>query len=180
MTKQPEDRYQDILKRIAERRPFGSAVQQPQTPPERALDLINAYDALAELTQSEYPRILCYGPKQLSGGAWTGVALWHRRKGYHGYQTLWLLGVWAHYLGQALTLSIGERALPYRAPIYDAGVYRVAIENGFRLYYEDDGGPPQAGDRLLYQAAFEPRERLKPRQALDRILETWQSRQEAV
>ena len=42
-------------------------------------------------------------------------------------------------------LSIGIRKLHYRAPIFDAGVYRVAIQNGFQLYYEDDGA--SAGSR---------------------------------
>ena len=51
-------------------------------------------------------------------------------------------------------LSIGIRKLQYRAPIFDAGVYRVAIQNGFQLYYEDDGHPPEAGDSPLYHEPF--------------------------
>ena len=152
-------RYENILKNIERRRPFGSArkEEKPQTPQERVLDLLNAFDALADLAQRDFERILCYGPQTLRGPAWSGVVIWYHRKGYHGYQTLRLFGVWAHYRDGEIMLSVGMRRLPYRAPIYDAGVYRVAIQNNFRIYYDDDGHPPEDGDRSLYRAPFKPR-----------------------
>ncbi|MDE2855094.1 MAG: hypothetical protein OXN88_13055 [Chloroflexota bacterium] len=169
-------RYADIQRRIAKRRPFGSGPQEekPLKPADRVLDLLNAFDALAELAQRSYNSILCYGPKALHGPAWSGVVIWYHSRGYHGYQTLNLLGVWAHYQQGRITISIGIRKLPYRAPVYDPGVYRVAIQNNFRLYYEDDGLPPADRDRLLYRAPFELKKRLTHRQALSEILERWQ------
>ncbi len=172
-----EKRYDDILKNIASRRPFGSDGPEeiPQTPPDRALDLLNAFDALAEIAQRDYQSILCYGPRICRGAAWSGVVLWYHRKGYHGYQTLNLLGVWAHYRAGELAVTVGIRELPYRAPVYDPGVYRVAIQNSFRLYYDDRGQPPEGDDRVLYQAPFEPKERLRHRQALNELLRDWRN-----
>ena len=168
-------RYADIQQRIAKRRPFGSPPQEetPQKPTDRVLNLLNTFDSLAELSQRSYGRVLCYGPKALHGPAWSGVVIWYHNRGYHGYQTLSLLGAWAHYEESRITISIGIRPLPYRAPVYDAGVYRVAIENNFRLYYDDDGHPPEDEDRLLYRAPFELKKRLTHRQALNKVLEQW-------
>jgi len=171
-----EQRYGDILKKIAKRRPFGSAPpnEKPRTPHDLALDLVNAFDALAEIAQRQYAKILCYGPLALPGPAWSAALIWYHDRGYHGYQTLRLLGLWAHYHDGQIMLSAGIRQLPYRAPVYDPGVYRVAIQNGFKLYYEDDGQPPAENDRLLYRAPFELKERLKHRQALAQILKQWE------
>lgn len=176
-----DERYQDILKKIAAGRPFGSKrrEQLPQTPHDRALDRINAYDTLAQLTRRDYRRALCYGPKSLRGSAWSAVVVWYHHKGYHGYQTLYLLGVWAHYDDDQILLSIAERQLPYRAPVYDAGVYRVAIQNNFSLYYDDAGGPPGAGDRLLHRCRFQEKQRLTQRQTLKDFVAGWQLKLEA-
>ena len=174
-------RYADLQRRIASRRPFGSGPRKdkPGKPTERVLDLLNAFDALAELSQRSYTNVLSYGPKALHGPAWSAVVIWYHRRGYHGYQLLNLLGVWAHYEENRIIVSIGIRQLPYRAPVYDPGVYRVAIENNFRLYYEDDGHPPENEDRLLYRAPFEAKKRLTHRGALNKILEQWQDDIEA-
>lgn len=174
-TEQNKDRYEDILKRIAERRPFGSKRREilPQRPQERVLDRINAYDCLADLARREYKHWLCYGPKSLSGSAWAGVVTWAHRKGYHGYQTLTLRGVWTSYDEDEIALSIGVKRLPYSAPVYDAGVYRVAIQNNFRIYYDDAGGPPEDGDSLPYRRVYDENERLQLRQALKDIVKQW-------
>jgi hypothetical protein len=170
-----QERYDDILNRIARRRPFGSKprADRPLTPQDRALDLINAYDSLASLTSLEYPDILCYGPKVLRRSAWSAVVVWYHRKGYHGYLQLDLLGVWAHHREQDLLLTIGCRRLPYRAPVFDAGVYHVAIRNEFTLYYEDDGRVPAERDSTFYRAKFRPKDRLTHRGALVDILDNW-------
>lgn len=170
-----QQRYDEIMRKIAGRRPFGEKARaaRPVSPQGRALDMVNAYDSFARLTQETYPHILCHGPKALHGKAWAGVVVWYRQKGYHGYQELELFGVWAQHAEKELLLSVGIRKLSYRAPIFDAGVYRVAIENGFQLYYEDDGHPPGGEDQLLYQSPFDTEERLAHRQALSDILTDW-------
>ena len=173
-----QQRYDEIMRKIAGRRPFGEKARaEPRvTPHGRALDMVNAYDSLARLTQDRYAKILCHGPKALHGKAWAGVVVWYRQKGYHGYLKLSLFGVWAHHADDELLLSVGIRKLSYRAPIFDAGVYRVAIEKGFQLYYEDDGQPPGAEDELLYQSSFDAKKRLAHRQALADILMKWRRR----
>ncbi len=175
-----DERYRDILKKIAEARPFGSKRRelQPFTPQDRALDRINAVDALAQLSRRDYKRVRCYGPKSLRGSAWSAAVVWYHKSGYHGYQTLYLLGVWAHYDGDQMLLSIAERHLPYRAPVYDAGVYRVAIQNSFNLYYDDAGGPPEAADKLLHRCPYQDKERLAQRQTLKEIVSQWQRKLE--
>lgn len=171
-----DERYDEILKKIAEGRPFGSRRREllAQTPHDRALDRINAYDTLGQLTRRDYRRVLCYGPKSLRGSAWSGAVVWFHHKGYHGYQTLHLLGVWAHYADDQILLSVGERQLAYQAPVYDAGVYRVAIQNNFRMYYDDAGGPPESGDKLLHRCPFQDNERLNQRRTLLEIVAQWQ------
>lgn len=177
-----DERYQDILKKIAEGRPFGSRRREllPQSPHDRALDRINAFDALAPLARGGYRGALCYGPKTLRGAAWSAAVLWYHHKGYHGYQTLHLLGVWANYDQDQILISIAERQLPYRAPVYDASVYRVAIQNNFRLYYDDAGGPPANEDRVLHQSPYEENQRLDHRKALNEIVAGWRRKLETI
>ena len=176
-----DERYEDILQKIAERKPFGGKRREilSQTPHERVLDRINAFDSLAGLTRLSYAKNLCYGPKSVRGPAWSGVVVWSHRKGYHGYQTLNLFGVWAHYDGDDILLSIGDRRLPYRAPVYDAGVYRVAIQNNFKLYYHDAGGPPVEGDKFRFRCRYQERERLTHRRSLSEIVQQWRDELEA-
>ena len=171
-----EDRYQDILNKISQRRQFGGTRREsrPLTPHERALNLINAVDCLADLPHKDYQHWLCYGPKSLRGAAWAGLVAWAHRKGYHGYQSLNLYGVWARFNDDEIRLCIGARTLPYSAPVYDAGVYRVAIQSSFRLYYDDSGRPPNGEEPLLYDRAFKAEERLQHRRALSEIVTQWQ------
>ena len=174
-----DERYEDILARIAARRPFGGA--KPEKPPakrphERVLDLVNAWDTLAELAAREYKSILCHGPRAFRGAAWSGVVIWARDKGYHGYQRIWLLGLWTQYRGDDILLSVGERELTYRAPVFDAGAYRHNIEVGFDLYYEDKGKPPGDGDKLLFETRFEASKRLELREKLQEIVNSWRAR----
>jgi len=182
MSTESEKRYQEILKMIAERPPPGrpAAAKKPSRPQEQALEGLNAWQAFARLAQSDYARSLCYGPKALRGAAWAGIVLWYRRKGYHGYRLLHLLGAWTHYRAGELILSIGQRQLPYRAPVYEAGVYRMAIQNGFHLYYDDAGAPPTAAAELLYQGPYKAKERLQQRQRLAEILGDWRAKIEAL
>ena len=91
-----------------------------------------------------------------------------------------LLGVWAHYDQDRILLSIAERQLPYRAPVYDASVFRVAIQNNFRLYYDDAGGPPSNEDRLLHHCPYEEKQRLAHRQTLKEIAAMWRRKLETI
>ena len=171
-----DERYNDILKKIAEARPFGRSSREllPQTPHDRALDRINAYDALSLLTRKDYRHVLCYGPKPVRGAAWSAVVVWYHRKDTTAIRPCVCWVLWAHFDYEQILLSIAERQLPYRAPVYDAGVYRVAIQSHFNLYYDDAGGPPEAGDKLLHRCRFQENERLTHRQTLKEIVAIWQ------
>ena len=175
MSSDSDQRYEDIMRKIAARKPFGKAARdaKPPTPHDRALNLVNAYDQLRRLSERQYERILCQGPKTLRGAAWSAVVIWYRDKGYHGYQRLHVLGIWARYDAGEMALCVGIRQLDYTAPIFDASVYRVAMENGFHLYYEDDGHPPVEGDELLYQAPFDTDNRLRHRREISDVLGNW-------
>lgn len=176
---QPDDRYQDILERIATRRPFARAHPQkkPARPPDQALDLLNAFDTWSDLVLREYDRILCHGPKTVRGAAWSGVVIWYHSKGYHGYQELRILGVWAHYAGDDIVVSAGIRELPYRAPVFDPGAFRHHITSGFQLYYQDKGQPPGTEDHLLLRAKFTGKSRLTLREKLRAIADQWRRQQ---
>lgn len=181
MPDQPdEDRYQDILQRISARRPFGGVRPQkkPPRPQDQALNLLNAFDTWSDLVLREYKRILCHGPKTVRGAAWSGVVIWYHSKGYHGYQQLGILGIWAQYAGDDIVLSAAIRELSYRAPVFDPGAFRHNITSGFQLYYGDKGGPPGESDQLLFQAIFTARDRLKLREELREIAEQWRRQQE--
>ncbi len=167
-----EQRYEDILRKIAGRRPYGGKARddKPRKPHDAVLDGLNAYDSLAALAERDYEHILCHGPETKNAAAWSAVLIWFRNKGYHGYKRLTLLGIWAHYSESEMALSLGTRNLAYQAPIYDAGVYRVAIESGFQLYYGDDGRPPNENEHLHYSSLYSEKKRLTLRQALREIL----------
>lgn len=174
-----QKRYEDILKQIARRRPFGNRRQDNKsaTPQERILDLMNAYDSFAALTQRTYADILCYGPKSIRGAAWAAAVVWYHPKGYYGYQRLNLLGVWAH---ADIMLTIGTRQLVYQAPIYTAESHHSAIQRGFELYYGDSGAPPDENDSIFFQAKYSSKARLIHRQTLDNILRRWQNEIDSV
>lgn len=175
MAESSEERYEDILKRIAERKPFRgqSPENQPAKPHERVLDQINAYDCLADIARRQYASWTLYGPMSLRGAAWAGLMIWAHRKGYHGYKRLSLHGVWAHYAGDQILLSIGSRQLTYNAPVYDPGVYRVAIAKNFRIYYADSGAPPAAEETVLCRVDYHDQDRLQHRQTLVDIARQW-------
>ncbi|MCY3574726.1 MAG: hypothetical protein OXG92_09640 [Chloroflexi bacterium] len=176
---QDDDRYQDILERIAARRPFGSPRPQkkPARPHDQALNLLNAFDTWSDLALREYARILCHGPKTVRGAAWSGVVIWYHNKGYHGYQLLRILGVWAQSAGSELVVSAGIRELPYRAPLFDPGAFRHHIASDFHLYYQDKGGPPSESDHVLLRVNFLAKQRLQLRERLQKIADQWREQQ---
>lgn len=169
-------RYDDILKRIAERKT--TEKNQPEQKQKSAYDLIldslNAYDQMATLPHHTYKHILCYGPQVIRKPTWSGVVVWYRNKGYYGYQILHLLGIWAHQHHTNIELAIGIRDLPYRASIYSAEGYHASIRNGFKLFYEDDGHPPEERNAILLQTIYQQKERLALRQTLINSLLQWQ------
>jgi len=170
-----QQRYQDILKRIAEQKT--NKLNQTENVSKSAYDLtldsLNAYDEMAKLPLKTYKHILCYGPQVIRQAIWSGVVVWYRNKGYYGYQTLHLLGVWAYQHDTDINLIIGIRDLPYRAPIHNPEGYHASIRNGFKIFYDDNGHPPDQTENILFQSPYNQKERLTFRQTLNKILNQW-------
>ena len=171
-----QQRYDDILKRIAERKSFdkNQVEQKPKSAYDLILDSLNTYDHMAALPLRDYKHILAYGPQVIQQATGSGVVIWYRNKGYYGYQVLHLLGVWAHQEETEIYLTVGIRDLPYRASIYSPEGYHASIRKGFRLFYEDDGHSAQEEDTILFQTPYHQNERLTLRQMLLKILHQWQ------
>ena len=168
-------RYEDILKRITNRKPFGqSSEQKPKSAYDLILDSLNAYDTFAALTLKTYDNILCYGPQVIHQPTWTGVIIWYLNKGYYGYRELNLLGIWAHQQNSDMLLTIGLRKLPYQAAVYNPEGFHASIRKGFKLFYEDDGHPPTEAEMILFQFVYEAKERLTLRQTLQNLTHQWQ------
>lgn len=175
-----QQRYDDILKRIANRKPFGQPVEEKsKSTYDLILDYLNTYDTFATLTLKSYKRILCYGPQVIRKPGWTGVISWYLNKGYHGYQKLWLLGVWAHPHNTDILVTLGRRELKYRAAVYNPEGFHASIRKDFKLFYDDDGHPPTVSGTILLQAAYKAKERLTLRQTLQSSITQWQHDMEA-
>ena len=122
----------------------------------------------------KYQHILCYGPQVVRKSNASGVMIWYRNKGYYGYQTLHLLGIWTHNIEANIVLTISIRDLPYRAAVYSPEGYHATIQKGFKLFYEDNGQLPDEKDHILFESIYNQKERLTHRQTLLDILHQWQ------
>lgn len=178
MSEDPEARYREIMRRMAERR------AEQATAPARAkqddlaavLDGLDALGKLEKLVSSRALRPRAYGPRSFNGLApapWVGVALWRTGSGYYGYRTLQLAGVWAvqDQPGPPLVL-VGLKWLKYSAPTYEAEAFARLIRRVFDLYYEGDAGPPPASQRL-YSARYAAARRLDMRDEIRQTLAGW-------
>lgn len=139
----------------------------------KALDALNAYDALDDLRRKKFAHNTCFGPKPYYGGtpsAWVGVLIWKRSPGYYGYKTLTLYGVWARDLAGAedggiggIEIVTGSKVIPYTSEFYVAEAYFKLIRDGFDIYYSDDGRPPP---HISAAFSFDRANRLELRQTL--------------
>lgn len=176
MVQDNNERYEDILKRIANRKPFeaNKDVKKPSSIYDTIVDSLNMYDMIARLTQKQYQHIICHGPKIVTHKEWSGVVIWYRPKGYYGYQMLYLLGTWIHQVNENIQLTIGVRELSYRAAVYNPEGYFASIRKGFTLFYKDNGHPPSPEDTILFESIYTTKERLTLRQTLEKCLSQWQ------
>lgn len=168
MSDDPDARYEEILRKIAERkaREQGQAdLTARRDALSRALDMINAHDALEDVCTALQAKKRCYGPAVLTGRTWIGVVVWGFPREYRGYRNLTLIGVWAQHHQEGIDLIVGTRQLPYKADFYEAEAFYKLIRRGFDVYYEDDGHPPEAEGRL-YSARYDLAERLTQRAAV--------------
>lgn len=167
-----DERYQEIMRRLAEQRE-----RQNAPPPDPAqetlaqvLDSLDAYGKLEKLRASGAVR--AYGPRAFEGTTptpWLGAVLWRKGGGYYGYQTLHVLGVWAIAQPGAPLVVVGGKRLRYTAPTYEAEAYHKLIRRGFTVYYNGDASPPPDTGRVL-AARYHAGRRLELREAVREAL----------
>jgi hypothetical protein len=142
----------------------------------KALDALNAFDALDTVRRKRYNTATCFGPAPFTSPAaptqvenlprWIGVLIWRRAPGYYGYKTLTLTGVWAvespapaesDAAAKAddgpITIIVGERIIPYTSDFYVAEAYFKLIRTTFTDYYSDDGRPAEAAPICTFDRA---------------------------
>jgi hypothetical protein len=154
----------------------------------RALDALNALDALTEIGRAGGSPRLCGGARVYCSAApverasiWVGAVFWRRAAGYLGYKVLTVTGVWACRTAsdgvsgvdalaradEAVEIVIGTKRLPFARPFFDPEPYHKLYERDYTLYYDDDGSPPAAG---VYCARYDPEARLAQRETVARTL----------
>lgn len=145
----------------------------------RALDGLNAFDALSEVGRAHFSPRLSGGPKVYMGAkpaSWAGVLLWGRAGGYLGYKVLTVIGMWAILPTQidddtipTPDIIIGVKRLPFAHPFFDPEPYHRLVGRDYTLYYDDDGSPPS---QWIYRAPYNAAERLAQRETVLDILKT--------
>ena len=139
---------------------------------QRVLDDLNAFGFLDDARRKAPDEMLCFGPKDVYGSSWSGVVVWFRPTGYHGYKTLTLLGIWACAQMDAVSIIMGTRTLAFTASFYNPEAYFHNIRRGFDLYYGDDASPPAESDRL-YTTSYDQSRRLDIRGEIESILDQY-------
>lgn len=155
--------------RRRKKKPQGPTPTPVQKDMQRVLDTLNAFGFLDDARQKAPDAILCFGPKDVFDGNWSGVVVWFRPRGYHGYKTLTVLGIWASAQMNTVSVVMGTHTLTFTAPFYNPEAYFHHIRRGFDLYYGDDVSPPD-GPHQLYATDFVQSRRLEIRDAIETIL----------
>ncbi len=166
-----EDRYAEIMRRIAERKAKQAAAPKVEAREGLAhiLDDVDAWGKLEAIQRSKAMKKLCWGPTvvgAITPSPWAGVVIWRRGSGYHDYKQIQLIGIWA-FTGEngAPILTVGSKMLAYSAHGYEAEAYHKLIRKHFNIYYRDDGSPPPPAGRR-FTLAYDPAHRLEIRETL--------------
>lgn len=178
MSDDREARYQQIMRRLAERRAEQAIApaREKQGDLANVLDGLDALGKLEKLRASRALRQRTYGPKSVSGlspAPWVAAIIWRLGSGYFGYRTLQLTGIWTvqDQPGPPLVLA-GTKWLSYNAPTYEAEAFMKLIRRSFDLYYSGDASPPPAQQRF-YATRYTASRRLEIRDELKAALAQW-------
>lgn len=177
MSSDTNDRYEAIMRRMAERRAEQAAAPKREIQEQFAhiLDAVDAWGKLEKLKSSRALRPFCWGPKDVRGlspSPWVGVIIWRRGSGYHGYRQLQIAGVWVYGDEDRPLIAVGTKLVPYSAPTYEAEAYHKLMRRTFDLYYKDNGSPPGASTRL-FTTSYDPEQRLAIRDDVRAHLVAW-------
>lgn len=182
MSQSSEDRYQEIMRRMAERRAEQelAPARAKQTDLGHVLDGLDAVGKLEKLTIAGALMPRLNGPRTFTGfkpHTWVGVIGWRRGPGYYGYRVLQLIGVWAIQDAPGPPLVVvGTKRLRYNAPTYEAEAYHKLLRKTFEPYYDGDASPPPETSRL-YVARYGSERRLELRDAVRDTLAGWTASQ---
>ncbi len=169
MSRDDEGRYQEIKRRIQQRKQTSPPADDGLA---AVLDELNIFGYLDDMRSKLSPKIRCYGPKIVRRKGWMGVVVWHRQRGYSTSPVLHLFGIWAVGETETPTIAIGAKMLLFSAPVYNAESYHKLIKRGFDVYYDDDGCPPPES-LWRYSAVYDPAKRLVSRKAIEAELARW-------
>lgn len=184
-----DSRYAAIMRRLEQRK------QQETSAPIQSLlssvlDTLNAAGMLAAIKRRPPKRFSAYGPKTFTGSLavsgegipeqWAASVIWHKPRGYAAYQTLGLLGIWALGHGSEVRVLVGEKTLPFNAPIFNPESYYHHIKRKFNLHYAGDASPPLSDKTgsILFDAQYDETERLETRKAIEAVLRQWVLREQ--
>ena len=166
-------RYDEIMRRIQahKREKQRESAREPLAD---ALNDLNATGYLEAVQTEDFGQILCFGPKVLSGESWMAVVVWCRPRGYYGYRTLTLLGLWAVAESEsgAIVIIMGTKMLPFSGHYFNAEAYFQHIRSRFDLYYAGEVSPPPDESRR-YTTVYDPARRLDIRRDIESELAQW-------
>jgi hypothetical protein len=158
-----DDRYQEIMRRLAENK-RQKTLEPVQKTLAGLLDHLNAWDVLERVRFQTPKGISAYGPQTRRREDCVSVIIWFKAGGYYGYKHLTLLGVWASAENR---VDVGTKRLAYRQLTYNPESYHKLIRKDLNPYYKDDGLPPA---QPLLTFTFSEEERLVQRQQLAELL----------
>jgi hypothetical protein len=178
MSQESEERYQQIMRQMAERRAEEALApaRAKQTDLGHVLDGLDIWGKLTRLQETLPAAPRLNGPKVFEGVqpvTWVGVVAWRRGPGYYGYRVLQLIGVWAiqDAAGPPLIVA-GTKRLRYTAPTYEAEAYHKLLRKTFAPYYDGDASPPAPATRL-FSARYSSEQRLALRDQIRETLAQW-------
>lgn len=168
-----DDRYDEILRRIAQRREEAAGGPHHELL-SAALDDINAIGFLEDYHWRHHEGIVVFGPQAFRGlgpPLWVGAALWYKSSNYYDHLALHLLGVWA-ISANPITIAVGVKVLEFNAPVYTPESVYHHLKRGFDVHYTGDASPPP-DSAWRYSTAYDRARRLLIRRELGAVLEEW-------
>jgi len=175
MPESPHDdsdaRYEEILKRIAQRSPNTSPLEKKQLTD--ILQMLNVASVLDTIVSRDDLPIRLYGSHLIdTNSTWIGLLIWYHAKTIHAYRELTLMGLWVVRDEQQIQIRIGQRKLKYAQAVYTAEAYHKLIKKHWTPYYKDDGSPPTS-DQANWVVKYDQAQRLNIRAQIADYFANW-------
>lgn len=140
----------------------------------RVLDEVGAFYLLETYLHGAIRGWYGYGPKVIQHDPeWIAALAWWRRRSFHSYESIKLLGIWSLQLkqdGSAYELILGERNWAYKGMFHNPESLHMQLKKDYRIYYVGEDSPPkQSLVRITYVAS----QRLNIRLQLADAIQRW-------